>query len=243
MADALHWTWIILKAQSRNNAGTVTLRSTSPFDMPEIQFNSLAIGGDEDVQAVMDGVDFGRRAFESLIPLGGDGFTENDPGEAQFPSGSAQLAQNIRDRTWGHHACGTARIGAPGDPYAVLDADFRVNGVDGLRVVDASVWPKIPGFFISLPIHIMAEKAADVIIGRAPDPYFATPDAGGLLGTLGFGLVGGLTSTLTGQAGGESVGTNANPEGLLGTPGTLVGGLGLFVSCDSPTRRRDLCIC
>ncbi|KAF7187234.1 Oxygen-dependent choline dehydrogenase [Pseudocercospora fuligena] len=149
VADPMHWTWIILKAQSRNNAGTVTLRSTNPFDMPEIQFNSLAIGGNEDVQAVMDAVDFGRRAFGSLIPLGGDGFTENDP-----------------------------------------------------------------------------EKAADVITGRAPDPYFATPDAGGLLGTLGFGLVGGLVSGLTGQ--GESLGTNANPEGLLGSPANLLGGLGLF---------------
>ncbi|EME85271.1 uncharacterized protein MYCFIDRAFT_171213 [Pseudocercospora fijiensis CIRAD86] len=216
VADPMHWTWIILKAQSRNRGGRVTLRSTNPFAMPEIQFNSFSTSGNEDVQAIMDAVDFGRRAFADLIPLGGDGFTENSPGEAQFPSRSSQLAQDIRDKAWGYQhlliteffafcsACGTARIGAQGDPYAVLDSDFRVNGVDGLRGVDGSIWPRTPGFFLALPVHISAEKAADVITGKAPDPYFATPDAGGLLGTLGNGPVGGVVSRLTGQ--GESAG-------------------------------------
>ena len=58
-ADAKHWMYLILKAQSRNNAGTVTLRSTNPLERPQITFNSLAIGGDQDVQAVMDAVAFG----------------------------------------------------------------------------------------------------------------------------------------------------------------------------------------
>jgi choline dehydrogenase len=49
----------------------------------------------------------------------------------------------------------------------VLDGDFRVHGVDGLRVVDASVFPRIPGFFIAAPIFMIAEKAADVILADA----------------------------------------------------------------------------
>ena len=47
---------------------------------------------------------------------------------------------------------------------AVLDSNFKVRGVDGLRVVDASVFPKIPGYYIAVPIYMISEKAADVII-------------------------------------------------------------------------------
>lgn len=62
----------------------------------------------------------------------------------------------------------------------MLDGDFRVKGMDGLRVVDASIFPKIPGFFLCLPVYIISEKAADAILGQSPDPYFAAPDAGGM---------------------------------------------------------------
>lgn len=54
----------------------------------------------------------------------------------------------------------------PSDPNAVLDSKFRVRGVTGLRVVDASVFPKIPGFYVALPIYMISEKAADVIINN-----------------------------------------------------------------------------
>jgi choline dehydrogenase len=50
---------------------------------------------------------------------------------------------------------------------AVLNSKFQVRGVDGLRVVDASVFPKIPGYFIVLPTYMIGEKAADVIGGPA----------------------------------------------------------------------------
>jgi len=48
---------------------------------------------------------------------------------------------------------------------AVLDSKFRVRGTKGLRVVDASVFPSIPGYYIQTPIYMISEKAADVIIG------------------------------------------------------------------------------
>jgi choline dehydrogenase len=48
---------------------------------------------------------------------------------------------------------------------AVLDSKFRVRGATGLRVVDASVFPRIPGYYIQTPIYMISEKAADVIIG------------------------------------------------------------------------------
>jgi choline dehydrogenase-like flavoprotein len=63
----------------------------------------------------------------------------------------------VRDTAWGHHASCSCAIGA------VLDSDFSVRGVRNLRVVDASVFPRIPGFFIASAIYMIAEKAADVI--------------------------------------------------------------------------------
>ena len=70
----------------------------------------------------------------------------------------------MKDEAWGHHASCTAKIGADGDPTAVLDSNFRVRGVSGLRVVDASVFPEIPGFFIVMPIYMVSEKATDAIL-------------------------------------------------------------------------------
>lgn len=64
----------------------------------------------------------------------------------------------------GHHCSCTVPIGADGDPYAVLDSSFRVRGVQGLRVVDASVYPRIPGTFTAASTYIVGEKAADVIL-------------------------------------------------------------------------------
>jgi choline dehydrogenase-like flavoprotein len=74
------------------------------------------------------------------------------------------LAQFVKDNAWGHHASCTCKIGRKDDPMAVLDGDFRVYGARGLRVVDASVFPKIPGFFIVTSVYMIAEKAADVIL-------------------------------------------------------------------------------
>jgi choline dehydrogenase len=55
-------------------------------------------------------------------------------------------------------------MGPDSDPNAVLDSRFRVRGTTGLRVVDASVFPRIPGFFIVVPIYMAAEKATDVLL-------------------------------------------------------------------------------
>ncbi|HEX7680374.1 MAG TPA: GMC oxidoreductase, partial [Thermoanaerobaculia bacterium] len=73
------------------------------------------------------------------------------------------LGKWIRDNAWGHHASCSCKIGRPDDPSAVVDSRFRVIGTKGLRIVDASVFPKIPGFFIVTPIYMISEKAADVI--------------------------------------------------------------------------------
>jgi choline dehydrogenase len=165
--DAKHWSWIVLKAHSRNNAGTVALRSSDPRDTPIINFNSFDTGSGDweaDLQAQYEGLLYARQAFADLIPLDGS-FTEVWPGPNVTTE--AELKAYIQREAWGHHASCTCPIGADDDPMAVLDSKFRVRGTQGLRVVDASVFPKIPGFYIALPIYMISEKAADVIIQDA----------------------------------------------------------------------------
>jgi choline dehydrogenase len=179
------FTWVILKAHTRNRAGSVTLRSTDPRDTPRIDFAYFEDGGPEDLEAMVQGVEVVREVIdESNDLLLFDSVTELWPGpEADTRD---DIAQWVRDEAWGHHASCTAPIGADGDPMAVLDSRFRVRGTTGLRVVDASVFPEIPGFFPVVPVYMVSEKAADVIladIGEPRDlrwesaPSVAIPDA------------------------------------------------------------------
>ncbi|KAH7060538.1 alcohol dehydrogenase [Macrophomina phaseolina] len=159
--DAKHWVWLTLKAHSRNAAGTVSLASADPRDTPTIVFNSFAHGGDEDVQATYEGVQWARTVF-GYMPA-----TLGPYEDVRPPPGEEATKQFIRDEAWGHHASCTCPIGADDDEMAVLDADFRVRGVQRLRVVDASAMPKIHGFFIVSSVYMMSEKAAVVIIADA----------------------------------------------------------------------------
>lgn len=157
-------TWVILKAHANNRAGTVRLRSADPRDTPVITFHSFDEGtddGGEDVRSVVDGIEFVRRLTRSMIE---DGWIT----EEELPGGAvtdrADLERFVKDHAWGHHASCSCPIGDPGDG-GVVDGDFRVHGVSGLRIVDASVFPKIPGFFIVSSVYTIAEKAADVMMG------------------------------------------------------------------------------
>jgi choline dehydrogenase len=107
---------------------------------------------------------YARQSFQNLDPTAGQ-FTEIWPG-AQAQS-EEQLKAFIRREAWGHHASCTCPIGADNDPNAVLDGNFKVRGVSGLRVVDASAFAKIPGFYIAASVFMISEKAADVIIADA----------------------------------------------------------------------------
>ncbi|KAK5163813.1 uncharacterized protein LTR77_010487 [Saxophila tyrrhenica] len=168
LKDAKHWTWIILKARSRNTAGKVTLASTDPRQRPSIEFNSFGdpsaspqVGDSDDLQAIYEAVQLSRKMYDVQVPLDGK-FSEVWPGTNV--STEAEVKQFIKDEAWGHHASCTCSIGADDDPMAVLDSNFKVRGVEGLRVVDASVFPKIPGYYIAVPIYMISEKAAEVII-------------------------------------------------------------------------------
>jgi choline dehydrogenase-like flavoprotein len=155
--------WIILKAHTRNFAGTVRLKSADPRDPPEIDFHYFDEGSDkegDDLNAVVDGVKFIRQISadlknEKLI------VKEELPGE--HVQTDEQLKDFVRDNAWGHHASCSCPIGPQGKG-GVLGSDFRVHGTEGLRVVDASVFPRIPGYFIVSAVYMIGEKAADVIL-------------------------------------------------------------------------------
>jgi len=80
-------------------------------------------------------------------------------------SSREHLRAFVRNEAWGHRASCSCAIGPDRDPRAVLNGDFRVRGVSGLRVVDASVFPRIPGTFLASAVCMISEKAIDVLIG------------------------------------------------------------------------------
>jgi choline dehydrogenase len=170
-ADKRHVTIGVLKAHTRNHAGTVRLRSTSPFEPPDILFASFedgttAGGADAlDLDALAEGVDLARAiSSEMKAALGA---TEVSPAsEATTPD---ELRSIVHARAWGHHASCSCPIGAAGDPNAVLDPKFRVKGTRNLRVADASALPRIPGFFIVAAVYMLSEKASDDILEAALD--------------------------------------------------------------------------
>lgn len=155
------FTWAILKGQPRNTAGTVTLRSADPLDVPDIVYNYFDTGSgdaDADLTAISEAIDLARDSFKrQLVPV-----EEELPGKDV--TSEEDVRDYIRDTAWGHHASSTCPIGADDDPMAVLDSKFRVRGVRGLRVVDASVYPRIPGTFTAVSTYMAAEKAADDIL-------------------------------------------------------------------------------
>lgn len=155
-------TFVVLKGHTRNRAGSVRLASTDPRVRPIIDFAYFEEGSDDqtrDLKGVVDGVRIARRIASRLTGMIAEELIPGPQAEGQ-----AALEQFVRDQAWGHHASCTCAIGADDDPMAVLDKDFRVRGVQGLRVVDASVFPRIPGLFIASAVYMVSERASDVII-------------------------------------------------------------------------------
>jgi choline dehydrogenase len=156
------FTWAVLKGHTENHAGRVAICSDDPRDMPRIDFNYFEDDEEKDLEAVVRGFLAMRSLAESYRHL---------VSEELYPGPAVRTVEDIRtyirDNTWGHHASCTCKIGADDDPMAVLDSNFRVRGTQGLRVVDASVFPRIPGLFIVSAIYMVAEKASDLILAAA----------------------------------------------------------------------------
>jgi len=152
---------VVLHPESR---GAVTLRSANPADKPRILLNVLATDGD--LATARRGVRLARRIY-ATAPQAELVEREIAPGPAV--QSDADLNAYIRARAGvTQHPVGTCAMGVGAD--AVLDPQLRVRGVTGLRIVDASVMPAVPGGNTNAAVIMIAEKAADLILGCALPP-------------------------------------------------------------------------
>lgn len=159
-------TWAVLKAHTHNRAGTVTLRSADPRDMPLINFNYFEEGDDaggNDLQSIVNAIRTVRGLTAEMMASGMIA-QECAPGPAVTTDEA--LADYVRNTAWGHHASCSCPIGSV-EAGGVLDSSLSVHGTRRLRVVDASVFPKIPGFFVASAVYMVGEKAADAVLHDA----------------------------------------------------------------------------
>ncbi|RYN20343.1 hypothetical protein AA0113_g10616 [Alternaria arborescens] len=156
----------------RSQAGTVELRSADPRDVPAINLNFFKDGAEEDLQAIYEGAEWVRSWLSKVDPSAPDSlapFRELHPCEGVIGKQNCTIESQkayIKEQAYSHHASSSCRIGADGDKYAVLDSKFRVRGTRGLRVVDASSFPKVPGGFPVLPTMMISEKATEDVLAE-----------------------------------------------------------------------------
>ncbi|KAK4233046.1 hypothetical protein C8A03DRAFT_39273 [Achaetomium macrosporum] len=162
------YTCAMVHMAPKSQAGSVRLVSADPQDKPEINFRFYEHNGDQDLRELTEAADLLREAWqaagEPVLP-----FNELHPcpgGKAANCTEEAQ-AEYFKLQAYSHHATSTCAIGGDGDEMAVLDSKFRVRGVQGLRVVDASAFPVVPGAFPSCPTMMLSAKAAEDIIADA----------------------------------------------------------------------------
>ena len=144
--------------------GAVTLRSGNPDDAPKISFNYMSHDSDwADFRTCirLTREIFAQPAFQPYVSH------EIQPGKAL--QSDDELDGFIREHAESaYHPCGTAKMGRADDPMAVVDPACRVIGVDGLRVADSSIFPRITNGNLNAPSIMTGEKAADHILGQAP---------------------------------------------------------------------------
>lgn len=173
-------TWAILKSHAQSIHGEVKLRSLDPTETPDINFKYFqGEHGQDDLYAVVDAVEFVRKIgdaadyFYDSTDLNFQDMVEMSTGRMRnfrevLPGSTVKtrkdIAQWVEDNAWGHHASCSCKMGVDSDETAVVDSKFRVRGTANLRVVDASVFPTIPGYFIASSIYALAEKASDDIL-------------------------------------------------------------------------------
>ena len=159
-ADSFACRIVLLRPESR---GSIGLASANPAAHPKIRQGLLA--GENDWRKLSAGI----RIFRDLarLPrLAPHVSREIGPGDGVTTDGD--LERYVRQTAvTAHHPCGTCRMGAADDEGAVVDPELRVRGIEGLRVVDASVFPDLLGGNINGPVIMIAEKAADLILADA----------------------------------------------------------------------------
>ena len=157
-------TWVHMNPRSQE--GYVRLRSADPTDVPDINLKFWEKGAEQDLTAMHEGVRFAREILKNA-PNGLGPFKEQHPCPKEGGCTLAEEKEYLKKQVYSHHATSTCAIGADGDKWAVLDSKFKVRGVKGLRVVDASAFPKVPGAFPVIPTMMLSEKAsAEILAGN-----------------------------------------------------------------------------
>ncbi|MAS15493.1 MAG: choline dehydrogenase [Nitratireductor sp.] len=150
-----------MRSKSR---GTIRLRSGDAWEKPEIRFNYMS--HPDDWRDFRHCIRLTREIFsqDAFTPYRG---REIAPGEAI--QSDEELNAFIREHAESaYHPCGTCRMGSADDAMSVVDSECRVIGVEGLRVADSSIFPRITNGNLNGPSIMVGEKAADHILGRTP---------------------------------------------------------------------------
>lgn len=155
--DPHYWSTPLVKMQTGNSAGTVKLRSKDPREAPEINFNYFTEQAEQDLQALVDGIELMLGVYDEV----------GVPYTVLSPNPETDMRQGIMDIAFSHHATSSCRMGPAGHKDYCVDSKFRVNGVDSLRVVDASVLPRVPGAMPNGPTFTISRKAYEVILEDA----------------------------------------------------------------------------
>ena len=146
--------------------GQVTLRSADAKAPPRIQFNYMS--------APQDWADF-RHCIRITREIFGQKAFDPYRGKEILPGDKYQTDDELDDHIRRHaesayHPCGTCKMGKASDPMAVVDPECRVIGVEGLRVADSSIFPRITNGNLNAPSIMVGEKASDLILGKTPLP-------------------------------------------------------------------------
>ena len=148
--------------QRPDSIGYVRARSADPFEHPVIQPNYL--GAESDRRVLLAGMKLARRLLGSKA-LSKYYDREEFPGAEK--QSDADLMQAAKERgTTTFHLMGSCRMAPDSDPTAVVDDQLRVRGIEGLRVVDASIMPTMPSANLNASVLMIAEKASDMIRGK-----------------------------------------------------------------------------
>ncbi|MCV6610488.1 MAG: choline dehydrogenase [Amphritea sp.] len=154
------------KPESR---GYVRIRSANPEDKPSILFNYISTEQDK-----QDWRDCIRLTREILNQPAMDQYRGEEIQPGMDISSDEAIDQWVKENVESaYHPSCTCKMGADEDPMAVLDSECRVRGIENLRVVDSSIFPTIPNGNLNAPTIMVAEKAADMILGKT-----ALPEAG-----------------------------------------------------------------
>jgi choline dehydrogenase len=141
--------------------GRVEIKSSDPFEAPALRANYLDT--EYDRRVMVEGAKFARR-LAATPPLSSYVLAEHSPGAGV--RSDEEILEAVRNfGSSGYHPCGTCRMGK--DPNAVVDPRLRVRGIDGLRVVDASVMPSLVSGNTNAATLMIAEKGADMILEDA----------------------------------------------------------------------------